>query len=72
MYKLQARATREIPLGSVCVIYGTTWENCEGTDTLTQEECRDLVRLWMKDDRLFAREHGYTWRRPHQYRIVEM
>ena len=70
-YKIQARASGQFPKTSVIVMYGTDWEDCDGTNSLTLEECSELIRDWMRDDRKTAREVlGSIKGFPHKYRIT--
>lgn len=74
LYKLQARSSRAYSQSSLCVLYGLDWEDCEGADSLTLEECRELQGEWIKDDRLNMRAmYGAArFKIPHQYQIVAM
>ena len=74
LYKIQARASRRIPLRSVLVLYGIDWEDCEGSENLTLEECQEIIRDWQRDDRLTAREMGFerSGAYPHDYQVMPM
>lgn len=70
--KVQARASRLVPLHSVSVLYGLDWEDCEGSEGLTLGEANELIQSWMRDDRLTLRDMGmHRTRYPHEYQIVE-
>lgn len=68
-YKIQARASGEIPLSSLCVFYEKAWCDCEGADRLTVDECQELVMKWTKADKRDARSFLRSGK-PHEYRIV--
>lgn len=70
--KVQARSTRNYGAHSIHVLYGKSWETCEGTEGLTDEECKMFIRDMLKDDRLSIRaSFGENAKRlPHEYRIV--
>ena len=71
VYKIQAKASGKIRASSVAVLYGTSWEDCEGTKGLSLEECNELMTAWRKDDRRFARSLGHAGE-PHIYRSVHV
>ena len=68
-YKIQARASGEIPLSSLCVFYNKAWQDCEGTERLTVDECNELIVEWIKADKRDARSFRHIGK-PHEYRIV--
>ena len=68
-YKIQARASGEIPLSSLCVFYGRAWCDCDGARDLTVEECNELIAEWIKADKRDARSFRHIGK-PHEYRVV--
>ena len=71
LYKIEARASGQLPSASPFVLYGRRWEVCEGTDGLLRSECDDLIRAWLRDDMRNVRESLGYGRKPHEYRVVE-
>ena len=53
---------------SLLILYGKTWEVCEGSHGLLLAEISELIRQWNRDDRLTAREFGFPRTAVHEYR----